>query len=315
MDVGIKDIGITFLVGAYTILAIEWVLFRLTGKSATGFFYGTLGLATHADKAKNASSESMQSDRDPTMTAAVFAGIAFGVGILAEDLSYKYMDSVPIPSLRSILNQAPSISPDEKKFQSDSRFRVLVRFNGQEVVPQWLGIDLGKSKAFSLARIDGAARVEAWMTGGVKLCGSATGEPKSACPNVVEGEPCLEQKMLGDSIIQLYYFAKNKVYSDKNYYDEMRKIQARMEFSRSIALISFGYAGVAVTAILACILLARNGWKDAVINGSGCVLAFALIFAASAWAYESEADEFNKRAFGYFSTMLISASRDTSLEP
>lgn len=43
MDFGLKEIGITFMVGAFTILGFELVLFYLCGLGITGFFRERLG--------------------------------------------------------------------------------------------------------------------------------------------------------------------------------------------------------------------------------------------------------------------------------
>lgn len=44
MDLGIKEIGITFIVGAFFILGLELILFYFFGLQLTGFFQGAWGL-------------------------------------------------------------------------------------------------------------------------------------------------------------------------------------------------------------------------------------------------------------------------------
>jgi hypothetical protein len=93
MDLGIKELGITFLVGAFTILGLELILYYFLGIPLTGFFQGKLGLQGK----KRTSNHRNTEVRDQTMRTAVFIGLAFAVGILAEDISFKYVDSIQSP--------------------------------------------------------------------------------------------------------------------------------------------------------------------------------------------------------------------------
>ncbi|KQW46723.1 MULTISPECIES: hypothetical protein [unclassified Roseateles] len=307
MDMALKDIGITFLVGAFTVLALDWVLLHIAGLNLTGFFSGErLGLEVPDRAGKPVAPLKAYGHKksfDPTMTAAVFAGLSFGVGILAEDLSYKYMDSVPVPSWRSI--HAEQLFGDDElwNFQKDSRLRTLLkRDRARETgwLPKDLAKDLAKANAFSLARIDKAADVEAWLTSPTASAANLDPDARDSCVDA----GCIRGETLKGAIANLYYFAKNKVYGDKNYYDEMRRIQARMEFSRSIALVSFFYLIVSIFVGAVVFCCRRNVPLKAIGRRTGTALAALFcIHAAAVWAYEREADEFNKRAFGYFSSM------------
>ena len=44
MEPGIKELGSTFIVGAFTILGLELILYYFFEKTLTGFFQGRLGL-------------------------------------------------------------------------------------------------------------------------------------------------------------------------------------------------------------------------------------------------------------------------------
>src|SRR5688572_1938389 len=82
----IKELGITLLVGAFTILGAEAILHYYFNRGFVGFFEGKLGLE-----------ESGKVGKEQTMTIAVFIAFAFAVGVVVEDLSWKYRDSKDMP--------------------------------------------------------------------------------------------------------------------------------------------------------------------------------------------------------------------------
>jgi len=102
MDLGIKELGITFMVGAFTILGFELLLHHFFNIQLTGFFKGKLGLDGQESTNQTASAKRLSrrvevDAKEQTMKTAVFIGLAFAIGILAEDLSYKYVDSIQFP--------------------------------------------------------------------------------------------------------------------------------------------------------------------------------------------------------------------------
>lgn len=309
MDIGIKELGITLMVGAFTILGFEAILHYFFDKQLTGFFQGKLGLETEStsdeDHEKPKSGGKGKKDKDQTITVAVFLGLAFAIGIIAEDLSYKYVDSVQIPfkTIPSKILPDDLIHKLDLPSKYDSRISTLVETFTEKPKPQWLAVDLARSGAFFLTDPDNGLTVQQWM------------QSPTPCTPVENATPtCPSIGQIQNSILKLYYYAKNRVYADQNYYDELKKIQARIEFSRSLSLIAFVYFSLAV--LMAVILFLwtlakrgsnkpghfRPGWfKISVVVGILCG-----IYVLGTWAYERESDEFNKRTFGYFSSMLIS---------
>lgn len=310
MDLGIKELGITFLVGAFTILGLEAILHHFFDVPLTGFFKGRLGLGKSeeqktGDESKGAETGEKDVKKEDVMRAAVFVGLAFGIGILAEDLSYKYVDSVryPLKVIPAALTPNNLIDLLELPSRYDSRVRTLINTPWGNPSPQWLAVDLARAGAFSMADPDNGPRVEQWIQnpGGCKPAEEDTG----ACPSF---------ENVSDSIRRLYYLAKNTVYTNDNYYDEMKRIQMRLEFSRSISMLSFVYFVTAVLLGLFTLLLRRKrmraGLSSPLYEKAGrrvtAVLAILLlVFFFSTWAYERESSEFNKRAFGYYSSMLL----------
>ena len=335
MDLDVKELGITFLVGAFTILGLELILHYFLNKQLTGFFQGRLGLAPEepaapaADapeagapsgpapgggKKKGAESKDNDTSKDQAMRVAVFVGLAFAVGILAEDISYKYVDKVQLPF--RVVPESAGLSLPGELFGYSSRFRTLVSQRERDKpwpTPDWLAIDLARSGAFELVDPDNGGKVRDWM------------EKKGPCQLKEEGqgggEPCLTVKEVDATIQRLYYYAKNRVYMVDNYYDELKRIQSRLEFSRSIFMIAaiyllFGVGLISYLRLAAFIRRQRDKQTDAPtppatwpgVSGKRAatvLLVLLCILFFSYWAYQRESDEFHKRAFGYFSSELI----------
>ena len=121
------------------------------------------------------------------------------------------------------------------------------------------------------------------------------------------------------AIDNLYYNAKNTVYAHEQHSEELKKIQARLEFTRSLSMIGFIYfviAFVVGTPLFIALLPQRKDKRKTasrlyklrakipVVVGT-----LLLVYFFSLWAFALETKAFNKRAFGYFSTMLILEKR------
>src|SRR5262245_22459551 len=158
MDFGIKELGITFMVGAFTILGFELIFYCFFNKELTGFFSGRLGLQDESAspndlQTSQAPNKADSDDKKETMRLAVFVGLAFAVGILAEDASYSYVESLNIPFRRIPAAIVGRLSPTGAHFDStyDSRLRTIITDpdNGNPA-PQWLAMDLARTNSFIL---------------------------------------------------------------------------------------------------------------------------------------------------------------------
>lgn len=144
-----------------------------------------------------------------------------------------------------------------------------------------------------------ALRIENWIN-----------DPSACTPGEVSTEVCPSFGDFKDSILPLYYYAKNQAYGHENYYDEMKKIQSRLEFSRSISMLAFIYLCLGVLFVIPLLIKFRREHSPQMrrriyVRVPAVLLILFGIFFFSLWAYERESDEFNKRAFGYFSSMLM----------
>lgn len=319
MELDIHELSITIIVGAFTILGLEAIFYYFFNKQFTGFFQDKFGLkrAKPTETSKNGKiRDNDTQDKEEThihsMKAVVFIGMAFGIGILAEDLSYKFVDNVqtPFKTLPAALSSAlPEELNDRLGLPSkeSSRIRTLIKNLNDNPRIQPLAIDLAKNTAFSQLDPNIGGKVESWIT-----CKSGT-KSGDEC-SVVNREPPSEQEITS-SIYSLYYYAKNNVYTIPQYYDELKKIESRRDFSRSISLIAYIYLIIAILlGLLRITLLFRKSKmnknekdqrKEMFVKIASVWLVLFCIYFFSMWAYEREADEFNKRAFGYYSSMLF----------
>lgn len=370
MDLGIKELGSTFIIGAFTILGLELILYYFFGRELTGFFQGRLGLGKreHGGAAKDGAAGGSgdsggEESKHQSMRIAVFVGLAFAVGVLAEDLSDKYRDTVEIPFKFVTVSISSLVPPEYKKtlglpLKEDAKVTTLIFDLSGNPEPQPLALELAENRAFSVVHIEKADRVEAWL------------RDKNRCVPWKEGGkqcPAYSDITVEDvtrCIFRLYYYAKNRSYAVPEYYDEMKKIQTRGDFSRSISLIAFIYLvpaflitvgraltdvgkkmpgrgkkvvrsrvlGASLYTLTFIITFVRfvltqlaTFWREIlhfikgpdVAKGGGGEKKFVkmlavltilfLIHLLSMWAYEREADAFYKRAFGYYSSMLITS--------
>lgn len=113
----------------------------------------------------------------------------------------------------------------------------------------------------------------------------------------------------------LYYVAKNTVYRNANYFQELTVVQARIDFLRSLALMSMSLFAIGVLLLL--IFLHKS--RPVFIHSCATVpvkarRAFLLILAhlaiglLSLVSFGREEGEFNDRVFGYYSTLVGEAS-------
>jgi hypothetical protein len=316
MDLDLKELGLTLIIGTFTILGLEAIFYYVFELQITGLF------PTRKKEVKEGERHTTQGEVeenepkvDPKvqpMKAVLFIGIAFAVGMLAEDLSYKYVDTAktPFTSLRHFSASMPWSNSPALHDKDQSRVHTLIKNHGQSdesIEP--LAIELAHNRAFSLVYPEVGTKFENWVLGEeCKSNHSISGECLSKA-----GSARPSDKEILTSINGLYYYAKNRAYSNEQYYTEMSKIESRRDFSRSVFLIAFLYLILAIP-----FGLGRMAWliRNPIARGDGNLkrrslttllvwVILSVIYGLSLLSYQQEADEFNKRSFGYFSSMLF----------
>ncbi|PSR55888.1 hypothetical protein AHMF7605_21480 [Adhaeribacter arboris] len=294
MDLGLKDIGFTFIVGAITILGFELILFYFLNTNITGFFSGKIGLGVAPKKSKlNANTTGSNNQMESIIGTSGFLLLSFTIGIIVEDASYKFMDPDKIPIFEEWLS---NIYPQRKKMDVAS---VHVLMNDcDKLIPNSLGKDLARVNAFTKGlyhpdsyKRDTINQIEQWFV---------NSNPESS---PIRMWPKFNKSVEG-AIKGLYYVAKNTVFLKENYYDELKRIQNRIDLSRSLLILSVIYFFISLP--FAIIALFYKGSNRIPLRSYLIVyITFLSAWYFSNLAYRRESEEFNKRVFGYFSTMLL----------
>jgi hypothetical protein len=133
------------------------------------------------------------------------------------------------------------------------------------------------------------------------------------------------------AVAGMFYAAKNRVYAEVNYFNELREIVTRINFSRSITFICLIYSFTCLLLWLICFLawaksrFLRHKLKSKFfrklspvaqtmrMNVWWFVFFFLAYFAGAVlagFAFRNESRENNQRVFGYY-TSIIAKSKET----
>jgi hypothetical protein len=273
MNFDIKDLGATLVTGAYFLLGLIFLFYSFSGGNFL-FFLAFVKRMTGV-----------------AVTVLVLS-LAFGVGMLLEDVSNKIVDSDPA--------QALGLLPLDKTLRAETLFGEDFLAGGSEPGPL----------SCSAVRLGLLAR---------------HGDEGRKATNAVNAKNSKIGGNFDRAATSLYYEAKNTVYRQASYYDELKQIQTRIDFSRSFAVTSLLLAAMGlVFAVVARFapkwfeLLAVRWDLQGVRNLSSVDLFFRVLslgvlvamFFLARFAYSSEEHEFNKRAYGYFFSLVKNDAKD-----
>lgn len=112
----------------------------------------------------------------------------------------------------------------------------------------------------------------------------------------------------------VYYQAKNTVYREDNYFKELGLIQNRIDFARSLSVISVLFVLTTLTffvmTVVKILYLSFTSGDDKrskiptlTISTAILSMVFAGVFLAARDAYAAEEAEFDRRVFGYYASM------------
>ena len=255
----------------------------------------------------------------------------FVVGMILEDVSNKFVDDDTGLNKRGILT-------------SDDEIKAIVFFGNDykhsihEEPLSYLAAKYGLLGRYGGA--DGAALESHILV--KKQC-----QPNGARPFQ---EIQLDERVTRNVAKTFYYNAKSTSYKEASYYNELKKIQMRIDFSRSLIAVSVLITLVLFAGLLRTVLeLLWNWWRGRTLSTlsrperTGKVwaervrdklegipefrvklprrpnwifyfgLTLTVIFFAAKFAYFSEEREFNKRAYGYYIYHKINAENPVSV--
>ena len=327
MEFDIKELTITLMVGAFTILGFEAILYYFFGKAIIGVFQGT----PHQE---------IKATSEHKLTSLIMLLVfAFGLGIIVENLSLKYVDSDKFPfktiPARLLNTIDHSIVPELGLPPTDDDRAITLIGNFYNPKPSALAKALARNGAFVIDDTgERGAEVAKWILKPDDDKGPTRCDPLNAKTK----DDCAAKDDIEASAKLLYYYAKNTAYSHPDYYDELTRMEHRLTFARSVSFVAFLYTVLAVV-LLAFVLIFKRGsglpLRNSPIKRSsnragfhsfrewfgrqqlrplGVLAIMLAVYLFSIWAYGREADAFNRRAFGYLSTMLISERRQRPKE-
>src|SRR5262245_3656005 len=151
MELDLKELGLTLLVGAFTILSCEAILHYFFNIRVIGFFEGRLGLQRKAAPRSGANGDQAgRRDDEATLTLAVFVAFAFAIGVIFEDFSKRS----PAIGLGFITTVPANVIPDSVvrflKFPPKEDDRVVTLIGDWHQPPQPLLVDLAAHGAFRI---------------------------------------------------------------------------------------------------------------------------------------------------------------------
>lgn len=239
------------------------------------------------------------------IVTVLFFVINFAVGMLVEDLSNKFADEDSYLGLNLL--------------QSEKELRTSVFLSAQgqltPIAREFLDADIVQNFNWNTAKI-------------MKLAV----EHNNGYVNT-----WVSEKDMSRIANRIYYQANNQDFVNDNYFDVLRAIQVRIDFARSMAILSVFLLIAWILALLGVFLLKKVDsemtadsrlfervgqyiktrsartftWMNASMMG-----LFILLYWAGHYAYAAEEGEYNKRVFGYYVTLKQKKSEtDTDTKP
>lgn len=262
MEINLAELGTTLFVGGYLIFGLLLVRVVLFGGS-----FLPKQISSRVDP---------QTRIGQLGLGVVVVTVCFGLGMLAEDLSNKFVDTDVFWQ-----NDLFPVLPTERSMKMNALLGEGLSNEVSHLIKEmaWRGI---------LSRYGGEF-------GDCMELAILCNQPKRG----IEWE---------DSVtLAVYYQAKNAVFKEENYFDEMSKIQTRLDFARSFAILSACMAAIVMLIIFASFIRGitrKNRVKNRIYQPALLLLlVFSACYSLGCFAYVSEEREFNLRAFGYFSSM------------
>lgn len=305
MEFNVEELGTTLAVGAYVIFGAELLLLAFFGSNVYRLINASERLG-------------------PWGARSLVVVACFAIGMIAEDLSNKFVDDFDFWQKLKIL-------PAEKELRSNSLF-------GRNPTKKISGLarEAAKNKLLSAYGGKQGKEIEQLINSG-KL----------------DSSHLINQRNYSNVANRLYYHAKNAIFLEDNYFEEMHRIQVRIDFARSFAIISIVLIMTTLTLYLIKLVfpnlrlshfpgIKSENQDEHVKNVSvkaevgkennndeapkseqvtyfekavGWIIILSIFYIIGRSAYAAEEKEFNLRVYGYFSTLHVIGKLSTSRLP
>lgn len=283
----IKELGATFVIGAFFIVGLALMLNWLLDKRYIKRFFS-----------KNQTDKKYNLKQIFVLFTIPALALCYTTGIILEDTS-DYCADQPSFSFRSkiILSALMFWFPREGQLKKE------VLFSTDSELTK-LGKEVAKAHLFSRFG-------DKYYRCGFKIL-----------EDVVLDYPCLKLTELGiisnDPILKelkntsltIYYTAKNTVYREENYFKELMDIQYRINFTRSLALGSILLFYLTLFLGFFQIIFKK---RCEIRKAAAWLISILLVLhILGLGTYVHEEKQFNKRIFGYF--LLLDKSQKNKSE-
>ena len=231
------------------------------------------------------------SDRDHKLhESAMILALIFATGILAEDVSKNSIpESVGESAALSYLEFTDEVSLLKNLFE--------VRHHSKdhlEIKPKPVYIDLMDVANTDQYFTNHSNRIKACITNNYDF-------------NQIVGENKIKE--LQFAVKGIYYVAKNRVYRESNYFNELQDIKTRVDFSSSLGLICLIYA--ICYLLLGVISLFPSRWTSKLGQArekrsliAGLFVAYLIGILLTGISFRSETKNYNLRVFGYYTSII-----------
>ncbi len=296
---GVFAVGIFTLLSCYTIYGVAFCKIE----SIKEFYKSVLPTTSNENSAK--SSKSTASPKKPLYPGIFIAAAGifiFGFGLIVQDTADKYTDTTVCGKKDSKnivvrFNNRFNILKNE----SDLRFSALLKEENGKLKLNSLGRCLFRHAEFLLYPNHNFSENQ------IKFLNHANKYPDAPIPKEIKKDE------IKGVISTVYYRSKNWAFSQATYYDELKALQIRVDFSRSILLISaLTIVGIIVAFLISTVpMIKKTKRKNTSFKKKShfknliffLVLLF-LIFCLSRTGYDNSERNFNERVMGYYVSFL-----------
>lgn len=316
MQLDLKELAATLAIGAFFFFGVEFIFLNFFGRGPMTKIFQDFDKSVHQ-----------------YVIGAVIITLCFIFGMVIEDASNKFVDDDTWLVTAELLHSDENIKYNvffEKQISlsETEEFRDAVRKSVfvQKACKNNLFKDLGNDDENKFVEYLKKLKNPDYQATFAEYLNSDETTARDKLKNVAKN---------------FYYNAKNAVYRNQTYYDELKKIQLRIDFSRAmVAVASFLMTIIILVAgfkILLNLVISiasslddrsviykqlykfrKNLFATPVLRWRRLLIAGLLlcsIFGLALFAYSTEEGEFNKRTFGYYISLTVDPTPNTKTEP
>ena len=301
----IEDVFGVFAVGIFTLLSI-YTMYGVAFckiQSIKEFYKNMLPTTSNENSTGNSNPPApTKIPLYPGVFIAAAAIFIFGFGLIIQDTADKYTDS-SVCGKKDSENIVVRLNNrfDILKNESDLRFNALIKEENENFKLNSLGISVFRLADFLLYPNHNFSENQK------NFLNHVSKSPRAPIPKEIEKD---EIKGVTSTV---YYRSKNWAFSQATYYDELSSLQIRVDFSRSILLISvLTMVGLVAAFLISIVPMIRKTIKKDtsfkakrhLVNIIFLLVLLFIICCLSRTGYDNSERNFNERVMGYYTSFL-----------